>query len=110
MCSVGNCMKIFGGEPHLKHHYKTAHPDAIFEIDFLSKETIVKEQEKTEKYMKIKKKQTKDEVEFAKGRFVLKNTLFKGKSDDDSQELQVGKTELKLSAIDLWNFARSDYK
>ena len=40
MCSVGNCTKIFGGVAHLKHHYKTAHPEAIFEIDFRNEDYI----------------------------------------------------------------------
>jgi hypothetical protein len=37
MCSVANCCKIFAGEAQLKYHYKVAHPEAIFEIDFMPK-------------------------------------------------------------------------
>jgi len=43
MCSVGNCTKIFGGEAHLKHHYKREHPEAIFEIDFMGPDQIYNE-------------------------------------------------------------------
>jgi hypothetical protein len=47
MCSVGGCMMIFGSKNHLKHHYKTAHPDAIFEVDFPETEFITDEQHYT---------------------------------------------------------------
>lgn len=82
MCSVGSCVKIFGGEAHLKHHYKKAHPEAIFEIDFMDNDKIVNEQERTKNFIKDKKVWMKEDVEIAKQKFVKKNTQFRVMSDN----------------------------
>lgn len=92
MCSVGCCTKIFGGEIQLRHHYKMAHPGAIFDIDFLpldkdkdknnQTDYLEKEAERTEEFLHNKIKWIKQDVEVAKKKFVKKNTLYRVMTDD----------------------------
>jgi hypothetical protein len=33
-CSYEDCKEVFASKEHLRDHYKQAHPDAVFEVDF----------------------------------------------------------------------------
>jgi hypothetical protein len=101
MCSVGGCVKIFGGEAQLRHHYLVDHPDAIFDMDFpIYKEKpeegkassdkliidktkfLMDENKRTLKFINEKKKWIRDDVELAKKKYIKRNTLFRKISDD----------------------------
>lgn len=125
MCSVGGCVKIFGGIEQLKHHYKLAHPEAFFEIDFPVFEVIEDkygkkldkvqldsmkfledENKRTQKFMDEKKKYIKEDVELAKKKYIKRNTLFRMISDDykehrDYDEINQKKRRYERKSLDI---------